>query len=119
MLQRIMALPAEVRDRYDLSRVEVVAASGSALPGDLALEWMDQFGDNLYNMYGSTEVAYASIADPRDLREAPGSAGRPPYATVVRILYIAVSIMSIAFPGMLAYLILWVVMPKAERPPGL
>ena len=86
MLQRIMALPAEVRDRYDLSGVEVVAASGSSLPGDLALEWMDQFGDNLYNMYGSTEVAYASIADPRDLREAPGSAGRPPYATVVKIL---------------------------------
>ena len=64
MLQRIMALPDEVRDRYDLSRVEVVAASGSALPGDLALEWMDQFGDNLYNMYGSTEVAYASHRRP-------------------------------------------------------
>ena len=86
MLQRIMALPQEVRDRYDLTRVEVVAASGSSLPGDLALDWMDQFGDNLYNLYGSTEVAYASVADPTDLREAPGSAGRPPYATVVRIL---------------------------------
>jgi acyl-CoA synthetase (AMP-forming)/AMP-acid ligase II len=86
MLQRIMALPQEVKDRYDLTRVEVVAASGSALPGDLALEWMDQFGDNLYNLYGSTEVAYASVADPTDLREAPASAGRPPYATVVKIL---------------------------------
>jgi fatty-acyl-CoA synthase len=86
MLQRVMALPAQVRDRYDLTRVEVVAASGSALPGDLALEWMDQFGDNLYNLYGSTEVAYASVADPTDLREAPTSAGRPPYATVVKIL---------------------------------
>jgi phage shock protein C len=39
--------------------------------------------------------------------------------TVVRILYIAVSILSVAFPGMLAYLILWVVMPKAEHSPGL
>jgi fatty-acyl-CoA synthase len=86
MLQRILALPQEVKDRYDLTRVEVVAASGSALPGDLALEWMDQFGDNLYNLYGSTEVAWASVADPTDLREAPTSAGRPPYATVVRIL---------------------------------
>ena len=45
---------------------------------------MDQFGDNLYNLYGSTEVAYASVADPTDLREAPSSAGRPPYATVVQ-----------------------------------
>jgi acyl-CoA synthetase (AMP-forming)/AMP-acid ligase II len=86
MLQRILALPAETLDRYDLSRVEVVASSGSALPGELALHWMDRFGDNLYSTYGSTEVAYAAIAGPRDLREAPSTAGHPPYATVVKIL---------------------------------
>ena len=86
MLQRILGLPAETLDRYDLSRVEVVASSGSALPGELALHWMDRFGDNLYSTYGSTEVAYAAIAGPRDLREQPSTAGHPPYATVVRIL---------------------------------
>ena len=86
MLQRIMALPEDSLRKYDLSRVKVVAASGSALPGDLALDWMDHFGDNLYNIYGSTEVAYATIATPVDLREAPSSAGRPPWATVVKIL---------------------------------
>ena len=86
MLQRILALPDETLSRYDLSRVQVVASSGSALPGDLAIEWMDRFGDHLYNIYGSTEVAYASIADPADLRAAPTSAGLPPYATVVKIL---------------------------------
>ncbi len=85
MLQRIMGLPQETRDSYDLSQVKVVAASGSALPGDLSDEWMDQFGENLYNIYGSTEVAYATIASPSDLREAPGTAGRPPFATVVKI----------------------------------
>jgi acyl-CoA synthetase (AMP-forming)/AMP-acid ligase II len=63
----------------------VVAASGSALPGDLGTTWMDQFGDNLYNIYGSTEVAYATVADPQDLREAPGTAGKPPHATIVKI----------------------------------
>ncbi len=67
------------------SSLKVVAASGSALPGDLGVEWMDRFGDNLYNTYGSTEVAYATIADPKDLREAPGTAGRTPHATEVRI----------------------------------
>ena len=86
MLQRMLALPEETRDRYDVPPLKVVACSGSALPGDMALNWMDNFGDNLYNIYGSTEVAYASIANPRDLREAPDSAGRPPYATVVKIL---------------------------------
>lgn len=85
MLQRIMKLPEETRDSYDLSSVKVVAASGSALPGDLGINWMDQFGDNLYNTYGSTEVAYATIATPQDLRDAPGTAGKPPHRTVVRI----------------------------------
>jgi acyl-CoA synthetase (AMP-forming)/AMP-acid ligase II len=85
MLQRILALPDETLDNYSLETVEVVAASGSALPGDLAISWMDRFGDNLYNIYGSTEVAWASIASPEDLRDAPSSAGRPPYATVVKI----------------------------------
>jgi fatty-acyl-CoA synthase len=86
MLQRIMQLPQETLDRYDLSNVKVVAASGSALPGDLGTTWMDQFGDHLFNVYGSTEVAYATVASPDDLREAPGTAGRPPFATVVKIL---------------------------------
>ena len=46
---------------------------------------MDHFGDNLYNLYGSTEVAWATIATPKDLREAPGTAGKPPRGTVVKI----------------------------------
>ncbi len=86
MLQRMMALPEETLAAYDLSRVKVVASSGSALPGDLATDWMDHFGENLYNIYGSTEVAYASVATPVDLREAPSAAGKPPYATIVKIL---------------------------------
>ena len=85
MLQRILQLPGDVLDGYDLSAVEVVAASGSALSGDLATGWMDRFGDTLYNIYGSTECAWATVAQPADLRAAPGTAGRPPYATVVRL----------------------------------
>ncbi|MDT9595037.1 AMP-binding protein [Nocardioides zeae] len=86
MLQRILALGDARLEGVRLDDLEVVASSGSALPGDLALTWMDRFGDNLWSTYGSTEVAWASIADPADLREAPGSAGRLPHATVVKIL---------------------------------
>ena len=85
MLQRILQLPKDELDKHDLSAVKVVAASGSALPGDLGTTWMDQYGDTLYNIYGSTEVAYATVATPQDLREAPGTAGKAPWATVVRI----------------------------------
>jgi fatty-acyl-CoA synthase len=52
----------------------------------MAIRWMDLFGDNIYNLYGSTEVAYATVATPEDLREAPGTAGKPLRNTVVKIL---------------------------------
>jgi acyl-CoA synthetase (AMP-forming)/AMP-acid ligase II len=86
MLQRILELPAATIERYDLSALRVIAASGSALPGALATKVMDRFGDVLYNLYGSTEVAWATIATPEDLRAAPGTAGRPPRGTVVKLL---------------------------------
>jgi acyl-CoA synthetase (AMP-forming)/AMP-acid ligase II len=85
MMQRILELPEDAISRHDLSALRITAASGSALPGPLATKWMDTFGDNLYNLYGSTEVAWATIATPEDLRAAPGTAGRPPHGTVVRI----------------------------------
>src|SRR5436190_569745 len=85
MLQRILDLPEETLKKYDLSTLRVTAVSGSALPGELATRWMDLFGDNVYNLYGSTEVAYATIAAPEDLREAPGTAGRAPRGSVVKI----------------------------------
>jgi fatty-acyl-CoA synthase len=86
MLQRMLELDPKTIARYDVSALRVIALSGSALPGDLALRAMDTFGEVLYNLYGSTEVAWATIATPADLRAAPGTAGRPPLGTVVKLL---------------------------------
>jgi acyl-CoA synthetase (AMP-forming)/AMP-acid ligase II/uncharacterized membrane protein len=85
MVQRIMQLPEETRTKYDLSSLRSIPLSGSALPGELAIQFMDEFGDVLYNLYGSTEVAWATIATPADLRDAPGTAGAPPRGTVLKI----------------------------------
>jgi acyl-CoA synthetase (AMP-forming)/AMP-acid ligase II len=86
MLQRILELPAGVINRYDTSSLRVVASSGSPIPGATVVKFMDTFGDILYNFYGSTEVSWATIADPTDLRLAPTTAGRPPLGTRVAIL---------------------------------
>ena len=85
MLNRILALDPAVIQKYDTSSLSRVGCSGSALPGELALRWMNTFGDNLYNMYGSTEVSATTIAIPSELRTAPGTAGRAPLGTTVRI----------------------------------
>ncbi|MBP1159591.1 AMP-binding protein [Rhodococcus sp. PvR099] len=85
MLQRITDLPAGDRD-VDLSTLRVIAASGSAIPTGVVHKTFEVFGSVLYNFYGSTEVSWASIAQPHELREHPTTAGRPPLGTVVRIL---------------------------------
>jgi fatty-acyl-CoA synthase len=85
MLSRIVDLGPEVIGRYDTSSVRIIAVSGSALPGELALRVMDVFGDVLYNLYGTTEVAWATIASPDQLRAAPGTAGTAPHGTQVRL----------------------------------
>ncbi len=85
MLQRAMSLPEDVRAGYKFPRLKVVGASGSSLPGHLATAWMDAFGDNLYNVYGSTEVSLVSIATPEDMRADPSTSGRPAATTTVKL----------------------------------
>ena len=64
----------------------MIAVSGSAAPGRSgAARDADTFGDVLYNLYGTTEVAWATIASPEQLREAPGTAGTPPRDTRVAL----------------------------------
>ncbi|MFI1912898.1 AMP-binding protein [Nocardia sp. NPDC020380] len=86
MLKRILDLGPEELGRHDLGRLRAIAASGAQLEAVLARRVADRFGDVLYNFYGSTECGYAAIADPVDLRLAPGCAGRTPFGVTVRIL---------------------------------
>ncbi|WP_084523289.1 AMP-binding protein [Nocardia inohanensis] len=86
MVQRILDLPGSVRARYDISSLRVVASCGAPLAGATVLRFMDVFGDVLYNVYGSTEVSWATIATPADLRVSPTTAGRPPLGTKVAVL---------------------------------
>ena len=86
MLQRLLELDDETRRGFDTDSLRIVPVSGSALSGDLAHRFMDEFGEVVYNLYGSTEVAWVAIASPKDLLEAPGTAGRPPRNTELEIL---------------------------------
>src|SRR4051794_1155289 len=86
MLRRMLDLPDAVRRRYDTSSLRVVVCSGAALPNELSERVLEEFGDVLYNFYGTTEAAWAAVATPADLREAPGTVGRPPQGTRLVLL---------------------------------
>ncbi|MCO5315202.1 MAG: AMP-binding protein [Solirubrobacterales bacterium] len=86
MLQRILELDEEDSRDFRAGQLRITTLSGSALPGGLATRWMDRYGDNLYSLYGSTEVAFASIAGPEDLRDDPATAGWIPRGTTIRLV---------------------------------
>ena len=86
MLQRICALPPTQLARADTDNLRIIASSGSALPGRLVTDVLGRFGPVLYNAYGSTEVAVATIATLADLRRAPTTAGRRALGVRVEIL---------------------------------
>ena len=86
MFDRIMDLPAEVRNRYSGRSLRFAAASGSRMRPDVVIAFMDQFGDVIYNNYNATEAGMIATATPQDLRAAPDTAGRPAGGTEIRIL---------------------------------
>lgn len=86
MLDRIMELPADVRDRYSGRSLRFVTASGSRMRPDVVLDSMDRFGDVIYNNYNATEAGMIATATPADLRAAPSTAGKPADGTEIRIL---------------------------------
>ncbi|TQF73232.1 acyl-CoA synthetase [Rhodococcus spelaei] len=85
MLQRIIDLGPEILPRYDTTNLKVIFAAGSALSPDLCRRTTETFGHVLHNLYGSTEVAVATVATPADLARAPGTAGRAPVTCRVEL----------------------------------
>ncbi|WP_433467585.1 AMP-binding protein [Spirillospora sp. CA-128828] len=82
MLQRIL----DVEDAPRTPSLRVVVCGGSALHPHLSDAFMDAFGDMLINVYGATETGWATIATPQDLRDAPGTVGKPSFRLTIKIL---------------------------------
>ena len=86
MLQRAFDLGDDVVHGHDTSSLRIVFCGGAQLPGPTATKALELFGDVLYVLYGSTEVAYASISVPADHHAAPATVGRVCIGTKVRLL---------------------------------
>jgi fatty-acyl-CoA synthase len=86
MLSRIVDLGEEAVKQRDTSALRIIFVSGSALGADLAQRATDAFGPVIYNLYGSTEIAYATIATPEDLRAEPSTVGKVVRGSIVKLL---------------------------------
>jgi fatty-acyl-CoA synthase len=86
MLSRILALPQDVRRRYDLRSLRAVFSGGAPLSGALARATIEEMGHVLYNFYGATETGINTVANSDELLRSPGTIGHIARGNDIRLL---------------------------------
>jgi fatty-acyl-CoA synthase len=75
MLSRILDELDKTSPKPNLSSLRIVFVSGSQLGAELATRALKDLGPVIYNLYGSTEISFATIARPQDLSINPATVG--------------------------------------------
>lgn len=77
MMSRIIRLPEEVRDAYDLSSLRIAHHTAAPCPAWLKEEWIDWLGgDRVIEIYGGTEVQAMTFITGTEWVDRRGSVGR-------------------------------------------
>jgi fatty-acyl-CoA synthase len=86
MLSRILDELEKTQPKPNLSSLKILFVSGSQLGAELATRALKDLGPVIYNLYGSTEIAFATIARPKDLSINPATVGPVVKGAKVKIL---------------------------------
>jgi long-chain acyl-CoA synthetase len=104
MFVRLLRLPEEVKQKYDLSSLEWVIHGAAPCPVDVKRAMIDWWGPVIYEYYGATETGIATFHTSDEALRKPGTVGRPRPGGTVRI-YDADS--RILPPGEVGEIYLW------------
>jgi long-chain acyl-CoA synthetase len=85
MFHRLLALPEDVRDRYDVSSIKSIMHTGAPCPVETKQRLMEWLGPVVFETYGGTE-SVATIATPRRWLAKPGTVGKPIQGVVLHVL---------------------------------
>ncbi|MCA1453119.1 AMP-binding protein [Bradyrhizobium sp. BRP22] len=87
MMHRIWALPGEVRNRYDLSSLQVVFHMAAPMPPWLKEKWIEWLGpERIWELYGGTERQGACIISGVEWLAHKGSVGKIGETARLRII---------------------------------
>jgi fatty-acyl-CoA synthase len=86
MLSRILDELEKTQPKPNLSSLKIVFVSGSQLGAELATRALKDLGPVIYTLYGSTEIAFETIARPKDLSINPATVGPVVKGVKVKIL---------------------------------
>jgi long-chain acyl-CoA synthetase len=77
MFVRMLKLPSEIRDNYDVSSLQCVIHAAAPCPVDVKHRMMEWFGPIIHEYYGGTEGFAGTIIGPDEWLAHPGSVGKP------------------------------------------
>ena len=83
---RLLALPDDVKKKYDVSSMKLVAHTGASCPVDVKRAMIDWWGPIFIDAYGATEVGTTCQITSAEWLEHPGSVGRPIPPFSVKVL---------------------------------
>jgi long-chain acyl-CoA synthetase len=73
---RLLALPQEVKDKYDVSSMVSIAHTGANCPVDTKISMINWFGPVFRDAYGASEVGTTCSLDSEEFLKYPGSVGK-------------------------------------------
>ncbi|MDX1383482.1 MAG: acyl-CoA synthetase [Thermoanaerobaculia bacterium] len=85
MFVRLLKLPAEVRERYDLSSLEFVVHAAAPCPPEVKRQMIEWWGPVINEYYGATETGGVVFHTAEEALRKPGTVGRPIPGGIVKI----------------------------------
>ena len=86
MFRRLLQLPAEVRNAYDLRSLRYIACTGAPCPAETKQRMIEWWGPVIHESYAASELGYVTHIDSADALRKPGSAGRATPGTRLKVV---------------------------------
>ena len=85
MFQRLLALPEEIRGKYDLSSLRHVVHGAAPCPPEVKRRMIDWLGPVVHEYYAMTEVGIIACSSSQEWIDNPGTVGTPPPGVDIEI----------------------------------
>jgi long-chain acyl-CoA synthetase len=86
MFQRLLALPDEVKSKYDISHVKYIVHGAAPCPPEVKLAMIEWFGPIVHEYYAGSEGGAGFVIDSHEWLKKPGSVGKRPALLGSKIL---------------------------------
>ena len=101
MMVRLLKLPEETRNKYDVSSFKYGVSTGSAWPAEVKAAMIEWFGPVFYESYGASEIGFMTLISSEEALRKPNSVGKVLEGGSIRILDDEGNALPVGEPGLI------------------